>query len=191
MIPVTNPSDDFNYPLTSHPSPLTSLNPVWQWNHNPVDSHWSLKERKGWLTLKALPADSLKPCRNMLTQKVVGYQSESTTLLTASGNCFAGLFCSGKTFRGIGLCKDGIVIESQGKREVIQKGKYEKLWVRINNDCQANRHQFSYSTDGIHFIKAGDAFPMRAGYWKGIRVGLFCYGNSGKAAFDSFTQKVF
>ncbi len=191
MIPVTNPSDDFNYPLTSHPSPLTSLNPVWQWNHNPVDTHWSLKERKGWLTLKALPADSLKLCRNMLTQKVVGYQSESTTLLTASGNCFAGLFCSGKTFRGIGLCKDGIFIESQGKREVIQKGKYEKLWVRINNDCQANRHQFSYSTDGIHFIKAGDAFPMRAGYWKGIRVGIFCYGNSGKAAFNSFTQKVF
>ena len=178
-------------PQTDDDFSTSSLGLQWQWNHNPVDTHWSLKERKGWLTLKALPADSLKLCRNMLTQKVIGYQSESSTLLTASGNCFAGLFCSGKTFRGIGLCKDGIFIESQGKREVIQKGKYEKLWVRINNDCQANRHQFSYSTDGIHFIKAGDAFPMRAGYWKGIRVGIFCYGNSGKAAFDSFTQKVF
>ena len=27
----------------------------WQWNHNPVDSAWSLDERKGWLTLHALP----------------------------------------------------------------------------------------------------------------------------------------
>ena len=165
---IGEPVSEWQKPITSsqHFLPQTdddfsssSLGLQWQWNHNPVDSHWSLKERKGWMTLKALPADSLKLCRNMLTQKVVGYQSESTTLLTASGNCFAGLFCSGKTFRGIGLCKDGIVIESQGKREVIQKGKYEKLWVRINNDCQANRHQFSYSTDGIHFIKAGDAFP--------------------------------
>lgn len=105
MIPVTQPSDDFSSP---------ALGLQWQWNHNPVDTHWSLKEKKGWLTLKALPADSLKQCRNMLTQKVVGYQSESTTLLTSSGDCYAGLFCSGKTFRGIGLCKDGIFVEAQG-----------------------------------------------------------------------------
>ena len=162
----------------------------WQWNHNPVDTHWSLKERKGWLTLKAQPADSLKLCRNMLTQKVMGYQSESTTMLTASGDCYAGLFCSGKTFRGIGLCKEGIFVEAQGQRQVIVKGKFEKLWVRVNNDCLTNRHQFSYSTDGIRFISAGESFPMRSGYWKGIRVGLFCYGQGGKAAFDSFTQKV-
>ena len=173
-------ADDFNG---------TDLGLQWQWNHNPVDTHWSLKEKKGWLTLKALPADSLKLCRNMLTQKVVGYQSESTTLLTIAGHCYAGLCCSGKYFRGIGLCKEGVFVESQGQREVIQKGKFQKLWVRINNDCQANRHQFSYSTDGTRFIQAGDAFPMRAGYWKGIRVGLFCYGNSGKAAFDSFAQQ--
>ena len=176
-------------PQTDDEFSSSTLGLQWQWNHNPVDTHWSSKEKKGWLTLKAQPADSLKLCRNMLTQKVIGYQSESTTLFTASGNCYAGLFCSGKTFHGIGLCKDGIFIESQGKREVIQKGKFQKLWVRINNDCQANRHQFSYSTDGTRFIQAGDAFPMRAGYWKGIRVGLFCYGNSGKAAFDSFAQQ--
>ena len=196
---IGEPVSEWQKPITSslHFLPQTdddfsssTLGLQWQWNHNPVDTHWSLKERKGWLTLKALPADSLKLCRNMLTQKVVGYQSESTTLLTTSGNCFAGLFCSGKTFRGIGLCKDGIFLESQGQREVIQKGKFKRLWVRITNDCQANRHQFSFSIDGIHFIPAGEAFPMRAGYWKGIRVGLFCYGNNGHAAFDSFTQKV-
>ena len=181
MIPVTQPSDDFSSPALGLP---------WQWNHNPVDTHWSLKEKKGWLTLKALPADSLKQCRNMLTQKVVGYQSESTTLLTSSGDCYAGLFCSGKTFRGIGLCKDGIFVEAQGKREIILKGKFPKLWVRVTNDCQANRHQFSFSTDGLHFTTAGEPFPLRSGYWKGIRVGLFCYGKSGRAAFDEFTQKV-
>ena len=162
----------------------------WQWNHNPVDSHWSLKEKKGWLTLRALHADSLKLCRNMLTQKVVGYHSVSTTMLTVSGNCYAGLFCSGKTFRGIGLCKEGIFLEAYGRRDIIRTGRYKRLWVRVTNDCQENRHRFAYSIDGIHFVSAGSDFTMRSGYWKGIRVGLFCYGRGGKAAFDFFSQTV-
>lgn len=167
-----------------------SLGLQWQWNHNPVDTHWTLSERKGWLTLKAMPADSLKLARNMLTQKVIGYQSESTTLVTASGSSYAGLFCSGKQFRGIGLCKEGVFIEAHGQRQIVRQGKFAKLWLRITNDCIENRHQFYYSTDGEHYEPAGEAFPMRAGYWKGIRVGLFCYGPSGKAAFDFFEQRV-
>ena len=155
-----------------------------------------------------MPADSLKLARNMLTQKVVGYQSESTTLVSASGNSYAGLFCSGKLFRGIGLCKEGIFIEAHGERQVVKQGKFNQVWLRITNDCIENRHQFYYSADGEHYEPAGEAFPMRAGYWKGIRVGLFCYGPmragywkgirvglfcygpSGQAAFDFFEQRV-
>ena len=140
-----------------------SLGLQWQWNHNPVDTHWTLTERKGWLTLKAMPADSLKLARNMLTQKVIGYQSESTTLVTASGSSYAGLFCSGKQFRGIGLCKEGVFIEAHGQRQIVRQGKFAKLWLRITNDCIENRHQFYYSTDGEHYEPAGEAFPMRAG----------------------------
>ena len=162
----------------------------WQWNHNPVDTHWSLNDRKGWFTLKALPADSLKQCRNQLTQKVIGYQSESTTLVSSSGHCYAGLFCSGKLFRGIGLCQKGIFIEAHGQRQIVKPGKYDKVWLRVTNDCIENRHQFYYSTDGRRFKKAGDTFPMRSGYWKGIRTGLFCYGDDGTAHFDYFRQHV-
>ena len=182
--------DDFSSP---------SLGLQWQWNHNPNDANWSLTEKKGWMTLKAMPADSLKTCRNMLTQKVIGYLSESTTLVSASGSCNAGLFCSGKLFRGVGLCKDGIFVEAGGQRKIIQKGRFSKLWLRVTNDCMLNRHQFYYSTDGEHFLKAGDSFPMRAGYWKGIRVGIFCYDSNAKSAsvrsnvnkahFDFFHQK--
>lgn len=179
--------DDFN---GMNISLTSSLSPVWQWNHNPVDTHWSLAERKGWLTLKALPADNLKAVRNMLTQKVVGYQSQSTTLVTVTGNANGGLFCSGQQFLGIGLCKEGIFIEAHGERQIMNRGKFAKVWLRITNDCMENRHQFYFSTDGEHYEPAGEAFPMRAGYWKGIRVGLFCYGPSGKAAFDFFEQKV-
>jgi beta-xylosidase len=172
--------DDFSGPLGLQ----------WQWNHNPVDTHWNLSARQGWLTLQALPAVDLKACRNMLTQKVVGWQSESTTMVESSGDNFAGLFCTGKEFRGIGLCKDGIYVESGGQRQLVQKGSFAQVWFRVTNDCQQNRHQFAYSIDGEHFISAGKAFPMRGGYWKGIRTGLFCYGNDGKAQFDYFQQKV-
>ena len=177
--PLLQSDDDFSGPLGLQ----------WQWNHNPVASHWNLN--KGCLTLKAMPADSLKSCRNMLTQKVVGWQSESTTLVTSSsGDNFAGLFCSGKLFRAVGLCKDGICVEAGGQRQLVRKGRFTKVWLRVTNDSQQNRHQFFYSFDGKHFISAGDAFPMRAGYWKGIRTGLFCYGTSGEARFDYFQQKV-
>ena len=178
--PLLQTNDDFSGPLGLQ----------WQWNHNPVDSHWNLSTRHGWLTLQALPADSLKACRNMLTQKVVGYASESTVLLEASGENFAGLFCSGKQFCGIGLCRDGICVECGGKRHLIVEGRFARVWLRVANDNEQNHHQFFYSLDGSHFVPAGNPFSMRWGFWKGIRVGLFCYGNDGMAHFDSFQQKV-
>ena len=196
---IGEPVSEWQKPITSsqHFLPQTeddfsssSLGLQWQWNHNPVDSHWSLKERKGWMTLKALPADSLKLCRNMLTQKVVGFRSESTTLVEADGNCFAGLFCSGKQFLGIGLCPQGLFMESNGRRTLVKEGKMARAYLRVTNDCRRNEHQFSFSTDGNHFTPIGSAFPMRSGYWKGIRVGLFCYGQEGKAQFQSFRQDV-
>ena len=48
--PVSSPydrSDDFSKP---------KLQPVWQWNHLPDDSKWSLTERPGYLRLHSLPA---------------------------------------------------------------------------------------------------------------------------------------
>jgi beta-xylosidase len=181
--------DDFNGVLGLH----------WQWNHNPVDTHWNLTDRKGWLTLKAMPADSLKQVRNMLTQKVIGNQSESTTKVSIKGGSYAGLFCSGKLFCGVGLCKDGVFTEFGGQRKLVAKGSYQEVWFKVTNDCEQNRHLFYYSIDGEHYQPAGSAFAMRGGYWKGIRVGLFNYIPTGKtsaksqsssyAQFDYFNQK--
>jgi beta-xylosidase len=191
---VGEPVAMWHSPLPSQPAKLEmsddftgpQLGLQWQWNHNPVNDHWSLTERKGWLTLHALSADSLKASRNMLTQKVVGYVSESTTLLSSKGSCYAGLFCIGKQFNAIGLCPQGIYTEFDGKKTVIKTGKYQKLYLRVTNDCLQNRHQFWYSTDGQLFTPVGNPFPMRAGYWKGIRTGLYCYGSDGQAQFDYF-----
>jgi len=125
----------------------------------------------------------------MLTQKIVGFTSESTTLLQMKGNGYAGLACTGKFFRAIGLCPEGIFIEAHGQREIIKAGRFSKLYLRITNDCRQNRHQFSYSTDGRRYTDAGDDFTMRSGYWKGIRLGLFCYGTDAVAQFDFFQYR--
>lgn len=193
---IGEPVHTWQTPLPSRPAKLQTNDDFsgsqglqWQWNHNPQTDHVSLSERKGWLTIHALPADSLKTCRNMLTQKVVGYVSESTTLLTAKGQCYAGLCCIGKQFRAVGLCQQGVFVEANGNRTIVKSGKFPHLYLRLSNDCSQNRHQFLYSTDGRQFTPAGDPFPMRSGYWKGIRVGLFCYGPNGLAQFDHFSMQ--
>lgn len=186
--PISPISDDFSadtlYWVGQQQRPLGLQ---WQWNHNPQDDHWSLTERKGWLTLHALPADSLRMCRNMLTQKMIGDESETTTLVVQKGHCYAGLSCIGKQFRAVGLCPQGIFVEANGQKQIVVQGSFPKLYLRVTNDCLQNRHQFFYSTDGQHFHPASDPFPMRAGYWKGIRNGLFCYGPDGQAQFDYFS----
>ena len=126
----------------------------------------------------------------MLTQKVMGFESEATTLVTATGDCYAGLCCTGRTFRAVGLCADGVFLEENGQRRVIRPGRFRKLYLRLTNNSADNRHQFAYSTDGRNFTSAGESFAMRAGFWKSIRVGLFCYGNGGLAQFDFFKMNV-
>lgn len=171
--------DDFSGPLGLQ----------WQWNHNPQNDHWSLSERKGWLTIHALPADNLMACRNMLTQKVMGYYTESTTFVEARGDCFAGLASIGRQFHAVGVTPEGLFVETDGQRQLVKKGSFKRIYLRVTNNCIKHTHQFSYSIDGTHFLPAGDPFPMRNGYWKGIRVALFCYGADGLAQFDSFTME--
>ena len=127
----------------------------------------------------------------MLTQKVVGYKSESTTLLSSKGNCYAGLFCIGKHFNAIGLCPQGIYTEFGGQKEIIKPGQYDQLYLRVTNDCVQNHHQFWYSIDGQLFTPVGNPFPMYFGFWKGIRTGLYCYGSDGQAQFDYYKQNQF
>lgn len=63
VYPLSRPEvcDEFNEP---------SLNPIWQWNHNPVYEKWSLTEHPGFLRLKSMPAPDHANARNTLTQKI-------------------------------------------------------------------------------------------------------------------------
>lgn len=97
-------------PATSDEFNTSDLGLQWQWNHNPVDEAWSLTERKGHLTLHALPSESFKKARNTLTQKSMGYTGEFTIKLNVSAlkdGDHAGLACMGKTNHQVGVKKEG------------------------------------------------------------------------------------
>jgi len=98
-IPVHAPqaSDEFTSPV---------LGLQWQFNHNPVNANWTLTQRPGWLTLKALQADCLRNSRNMLTQKTMGYVGEASTELDCSqfaDGQRAGLLCIGSKYCAVGV----------------------------------------------------------------------------------------
>ncbi|MEJ1731138.1 hypothetical protein SMA90_32940, partial [Escherichia coli] len=62
------------------------LDLVWQWNHKPDNSAWSVTERKGWLRLKTSHiATGVMDARNTLTQRTVGPRCYSEVLLDAAG----------------------------------------------------------------------------------------------------------
>jgi len=72
-------NDEFKYKKNE-------LDLVWQWNHKPDNSAWSVTERKGWLRLKTgQVATNVTNARNTLTQRTVGPRCYSEVLMDASG----------------------------------------------------------------------------------------------------------
>ncbi len=70
-------SDDFAAP---------TLGWQWQWNHNPINDHWSLTARPGWLRLRGLPAEGdMLQVRNVLTQRIHGSCGVARVTLDAGG----------------------------------------------------------------------------------------------------------
>ena len=102
--PISSPyerNDDFSGP---------KLQMVWQWNHVPDDSKWSLSERAGYLRLHSLPAPDFWGARNSLTQRAIGPESTAATEMDGSGlqsGDVAGLALLNSPYAWIGLRRDG------------------------------------------------------------------------------------
>ncbi len=195
---VSNFSDDFSatqqYWAGQH---QRALKLQWQWNHNPIDSAWSLSERSGWLTFHTIQSKDLKESRNMLTQKTIGFESVATTHMDCTGlknGDHAGLLCIGKQFWAVGICRQNgqnhFYIEEDGQRHLLSVCKQKTVYLRVTIDSRKNHHQFSMSTDGKRYQDVGQPFSLRMGYWKGSRVGLYSYNTEapqgGKVQFDFF-----
>lgn len=197
--PKINKIQEARIPQTSDDFSSYELGFQWQFNHNPVNSHWSLSEHPGSLTLKALKADKLKNSKNMLTQKMMGYYGEVSTELNCSRleeGQRAGLLCIGNQYNAIGIerknGKNYVYVEFDGVVEQIIEASENIIYLKVFLNANSNELQFYYSFDNSGYVKCKDQFSLQSGDWKGARVGLFSYNtenDKGEADFNWFEYK--
>lgn len=165
----------------------------WQANHMWIPENISFTNKKGWLSIRAVQADSLKNAPNTLTQKLTGYTGTATVRLDVSDmkdGQSAGMSCLSKIYRGLGVTRiagtNWLYFEEGGDKKGLIPINENVVFIRGEFDVRDNHHTLSYSLDGRNYKKACDAFEMRWGDWKGPRVGIYSYGAEGIAHFDDF-----
>lgn len=183
------------------------LGRVWQWNHNPDDTKWSLKN--GRLRLQSMPAEQLMWARNTLTQRVIGPTSIATVELYTKGlkdGDVAGLGNINVPCSWIGIVKDGkeLVLRcfEQATNDTTDiplspithhPSPITKLSLRMVGDYDNDRAHYEYSLDGIYFQQVGREMPLSYQLisFQGSRHALFAFNHKGQkggyAEFDNFT----
>lgn len=183
-------NDDFDGP---------ALNPLWQWNHVPVEDKWSLTESPGHLRLHTQPAENFWWAKNSLTQRAIGPVSEAVARLDGSGLAkgdIAGLALLGLPWRWIGLQRSGndwkvVTFDIQTGKRTEHPLPGTQLWLKASCDFLTEIASFSYSSNGIDFVPLGEEAVMvyQLKTFQGIRYALFAYNETGveggHADFDS------
>lgn len=179
----------------------TNLKPVWQWNHVPVDSKWSLVERPGFLRLHSLPARDFWSARNTLTQRSVGPESTPTAVLDTAGmqpGDMAGLALLNFPYAWIGIARtaDGLLVRQFDQTTGVTSSQSihgTQVWLRARCDFETEKATFSFSTNGAEFKPLGGEFTMvyQGKTFQGVRYALFHFNTGdapgGYADFDSLT----
>ncbi len=200
LIPGIVASDEFSRHKGQPALPL-----VWQWNHNPDNSLWSVSERKGYLRLKTGRIDtSFVLARNTLTQRTIGPVCSGSTLIDASSmkdGDFAGLALLQKKYGLVGVKVEGatrsvvMVSAEAGPASDIQIIPLTGNKVYLKAECdftdKTDKAEFFYSLDGKTWLSIGQ--PLHMAYtiphFMGYRLGLFNYSTltpGGYADFDFF-----
>ena len=180
-----------------------ALGRVWQWNHNPDDSQWRLKN--GRLRLQSMPAEQLMWARNTLTQRVIGPTSVTTVELYVKGmkdGDVAGLGNINVPCSWIGVVKDGKNLTLRCFEQLtndtvvvtVPDGLASgKIYLRSIGDYDNNQAQYAYSFDGEAYTLLGRMMPLpyQLITFQGSRHALFAFNHKGQkggyAEFDNFT----
>lgn len=177
-----------------------TLGRVWQWNHNPDDTKWSLK--KGRLRLQTMPAEQLMWARNTLTQRVIGPSSVTTVELYPQGmkdGDVAGLGNINVPCSWIGLVKEDGKLTLRCFEQAIndtidcELSDISKVFLRFVGDFDHDRGHYEYSLDGENYRQVGREMPLSYQLitFQGSRLSLFAFNHKqqkgGYAEFDNFT----
>ena len=175
----------------------------WQWNHNPIDSCWSLRERRGWLRLTTgRVVDNLFVAPNTLTQRMEGPECRGVVALDLSGmkdGDVAGFAAFNGDSGVLAVeCRDGkkyLSMRSERVRladdtksvtdvacEVFETVELtsDKIYLRIDGDFRPGRDiaSFRYSYDNKSWTPVGCGFRMVFDYrrfFMGTKFAIFNY----------------
>lgn len=201
VIPGIVSSDEFNRKKGDIDLPL-----FWQWNHNPVNDYWSIKERKGFLRLKTSHiTDNFEFARNTLTQRTYGPACEGSVKIDISSmkeGDFAGLALLQKNYGLVGVkCENGtkrvvmVSAQKENNPEEIESIPINKNVIYLKAICDfenlIDTAAFYYSLDGKKWMRIGNTLKMRysLAHFMGYRFGLFNYATKeigGYVDFDWF-----
>jgi len=191
------------------------LNALWQWNHVPDDTKWSLTEKPGVLRLHSMPASDFYNARNSICQRPPGPESILTVELDTSGLAvgdIAGLALLSSPYAWIGVAKtaDGTALQmldatgSGGGRRgapatppnpptIGPANPPSHFWLRVACNFDTDEAIFSWSADGKKFTPLGKPFTMtfQLRTFQGVRPALFNFNSAGQpggyADFDNYT----
>jgi len=200
LIPGIVASDEFTRKKGDPALPL-----VWQWNHNPDNSLWSVSKRKGWLRLTTGRIDTiLVTARNTLTQRTFGPQCYGSTCIDVSKmkeGDVAGLTLLQRKFGIVGVkyangIKSIVMISAQtGKPVEAEVVPLAQKFVYLKAECDFRNKtdiaNFFYSLDGKTWKPIGTSLKMEYSmpHFMGYRFGLFNYSSKtpgGSVDFDWF-----
>jgi beta-xylosidase len=203
LIPGLVASDEFDREPGDPALPL-----VWQWNHHPDQTRWSLTDRPGFLRLTTgrVAADFLK-ARNTLTQRTFGPESAATTVVDISNmkdGDVAGLALLQRDYGLVGVKAEGgtnfivMVSAPNSSPTDVERVPLRQNTVFLKAECdfkgRTDRARFFYSLDGESWTAIGNELRMNytLPHFMGYRFGLFNYAtktSSGFADFDYFRLK--
>ena len=175
---------------------------VWQWNHNPDNSLWSVTERKGFLRLKTGRTDtSFVMARNTLTQRTIGPECTGSTKLDVANmkdGDFAGLSLLQKNYGLVGVKAEAgsksIVMVSTGSGKAVERQRIPltQKTVYLKAACDFSDRKdtatFFYSLDGTSWTAIGEPLKMTytLPHFMGYRFGLFNYATQTAGGFADF-----
>jgi len=175
---------------------------VWQWNHNPDNSLWSVNRRKGFLRLTTGRIDTLfTQARNTLTQRTIGPECSGSTLIEVSHmkeGDFAGLALLQKKYGIVGVrfsngARSVVMINAQSGAPVeVESIPLNQKRVYLKAECDFTDRRdiayFYYSLDGKTWKPIGNQLKMEYSmpHFMGYRYGLFNYATREPGGFVDF-----
>lgn len=190
-------SDEFSRGKKNKDLPL-----VWQWNHNPDNRLWSVRERPGFLRLKTGRLDSsILLARNTLTQRTFGPESGAITAIDVSAmknGDRAGLLLLQQRFGWVGVKKENdsvyVVMVNGENRQPVESAAVpvsrKTIYLKAVCDFRGRRDTavFFYSTDGKSWTAVGSSLKMAytIPQFIGYRFGLFNYATQNTGGYVDF-----